>query len=127
MGYDYRCTALNIRCPKCGEWHSPYNKCPHCGYTTKLNESIKHSIEHDLYTHQDYERSHPDRLICGICGSVYNRYKYEKEGILRKCLPKILFEGNPILVTCLEFIDLRIIMVLKYIDKLKRFKYISWY
>lgn len=57
----------------------------------------------------------------------FNKYDYAKEGILRRCLPKILFKGNSILVTFLQLIDIRIIMILKYVDKLKRFKYISWY
>ena len=56
-----------------------------------------------------------------------NKYNYLEEGILRKCLPKIMFEGNSVFVTFLQLIDLRIIMLFKYIEKLKRFKYISWY
>ena len=56
-----------------------------------------------------------------------NKYNYEKNGILNKTLPKILFKGNSILVTFLQLIDLRIIMLLKYVDRLKRFKYITWY
>jgi len=56
-----------------------------------------------------------------------NRYDYETNGILNKCLPKILFKGNSILVTFLQLIDVRIIMCLKYIDKLKHFKHITWY
>ena len=56
-----------------------------------------------------------------------NKYDYEKECILNKCLPKILFKGNSILVTFLQLIDLRIIMCLKYIDKLKHFKHVTWY
>lgn len=56
-----------------------------------------------------------------------NRYDYAREGILNKCLPKILFKGNSILVTFLQLIDLRIIMCLKYIDKLKHFKHVTWY
>lgn len=55
------------------------------------------------------------------------KYNYEKEGILTKSLPKILFKGNAILVTFIQFIDLRCIMLFKYIDKLKHFKWISWY
>lgn len=54
-----------------------------------------------------------------------NRYRYEEDGILTKCLPKILFKGNTILATFLQLIDLRLIMIFKYIDKLKKFKYIS--
>lgn len=56
-----------------------------------------------------------------------NKYDYAKNGILNKTLPKILFKGNSILVTFLQLIDLRIIMLLKYVDRLKRFKYINWY
>jgi len=56
-----------------------------------------------------------------------NRYDYAKNGILNKTLPKVLFKGNSILVTFLQLIDLRIIMLLKYVDRLKRFKYITWY
>lgn len=56
-----------------------------------------------------------------------NKYDYANEGILTKCLPKIMFKGNSIFVTFLQLIDLRFIMLFKYIDKLKSFKYISWY
>lgn len=58
-----------------------------------------------------------------------HKYNYEKNGILRKCLPKILFrpQGNIVLVTFLQLIDARLIVLLKYIDKLKKFKYIANY
>jgi len=56
-----------------------------------------------------------------------NKYDYAHYGILNKTLPKILFKGNSILVTFLQLIDLRIIMLLKYIDKVKQFKWISYY
>lgn len=52
-------------------------------------------------------------------------YDYEKHGILTKCIPKILFKGNTILVTFLQLIDLKCIMLFKYIDKVKHFKNIS--
>lgn len=55
------------------------------------------------------------------------KYDYASEGILTKSLPKILFKGNSIFVTFLQLIDLRLIMLFKYIDRLKRFKWISWY
>lgn len=55
------------------------------------------------------------------------KYDYATEGILNKTLPKILFKGNSILVTFLQLIDLRIIMLFKYIDKLKQYKWIAWY
>lgn len=64
---------------------------------------------------------------------AYNRteeapkYNYAKEGIFSKTLPKILFKGNAILVTFLQLIDARLIMMFKHIDKIKRFKWISWY
>ena len=54
-------------------------------------------------------------------------YDYAKEGILTKTLPKILFKGNSILVTFIQLIDIRLIMMFKYIDRLKRFKWITWY
>ena len=54
-----------------------------------------------------------------------NRYNYEKNGILNKVLPKILFKGNSIFVTFLQLIDLRLILMFKYIEQLKKFKYIS--
>ena len=44
-----------------------------------------------------------------------NKYDYAKNGILSKTLPKVLFKGNSILVTFLQLIDLRIIMLLKYL------------
>ena len=56
-----------------------------------------------------------------------NRYRYEEDGILTKCLPKILFKGNTILTTFLQLIDLRLVMMFKYIDRLKHFKNISKY
>lgn len=57
----------------------------------------------------------------------YEAYDYEKNGILTKTLPKVLFKGNSIFVTFLQLLDVRIIMILKYIDKLKHFKHISFY
>ncbi len=54
-------------------------------------------------------------------------YDYEQHGILEKCLPKLLFKGNSILVTFLQLIDMRIIMMFKYIDRLKEFKNIAHY
>lgn len=55
------------------------------------------------------------------------KYDYASNGILSKTLPKILFKGNAILVTFLQLIDLRLIMLFKYIDRVKRFKWITWY
>lgn len=57
----------------------------------------------------------------------FPKYDYGTDGILNKTLPKILFKGNVILVTFLQLIDLRLIMLFKSIDKIKRFKWISWY
>lgn len=54
-------------------------------------------------------------------------YDYASEGLLKKTLPKILFKGNPLLVSYLQMIDMRLIMMFKYIDKLKHFKHITWY
>jgi len=57
----------------------------------------------------------------------FEKYDYASEGILKRTLPKILFKGNVILVTFLQLIDLRLIMLFKYIDKIKKFKWISNY
>ena len=56
-----------------------------------------------------------------------NKYDYVKYGILRLCLPKILFAGNSILVSFIQLIDMRLIMMFKYIDKIKNFKNIAQY
>lgn len=59
---------------------------------------------------------------------AFNKYyDYASYGILSKCLPKILFKGNPVLVSFLQLIDIRLIMLLKYVDKLKHFKNILHY
>lgn len=79
---------------------------------------IKQSI---TYKHEAYEDIRKYNRL------GYNKYDYEKNGILIKCLPKILFKGNSLLVTFLQLIDIEILMILKYVTKLKRFKYISWY
>lgn len=76
---------------------------------------IKHGTDFKYQRNKNYENT----------GN--NKYDYAKDGILRRCLPKILFKGNPILVSFLQIIDLRLIMLLKYIDKLKKFKYIAFY
>lgn len=58
-----------------------------------------------------------------------NRYYYDyaKYGILTRCLPKILFSANPVLVSTIQLIDMKLIMLFKYIDKLRDFKKISSY
>ena len=56
-----------------------------------------------------------------------NKYDYEKYGVLAMTLPKILFKGNSIFVTFLQLLHLRIIMMLKTVDKIKYFKRISDY
>jgi len=55
------------------------------------------------------------------------KYNYAKFGILTKSLPKVLFKGNQILTTFLQLIDMRCIMLFKNIDKVKRYKWITWY
>lgn len=58
-----------------------------------------------------------------LCGD--NKYDYSKNGILNKCLPKILFKGNSILVTFLQLIDMRLVLMFKYCDRIKYFKDIT--
>lgn len=56
-----------------------------------------------------------------------NKYNYSKNGLLNKCIPKILFKGNSLLVTFLQLIDVKCVMLFKYIDTLKNFKNITSY
>lgn len=87
-------------------------------YNKKLNYKImdiKNSVEYRFDEYKKYD----------FLGD--NKYDYAKDGILIRCLPKILFKGNSIFVTYLQLIDLRLITMFKYIDKIKQFKYISWY
>ena len=77
----------------------------------------------DIKNSQDYEHNYLTKW--DISGDL--KYKYEEEGILKKCIPPILFRGNTILATFLQLLDLRIIMTLKYVDRIKKFKYISRY
>lgn len=82
----------------------------------------------DIKQSTDYRYSMYENMeIYNNLGS--NKYDYEKEGILRKCLPKILFRpnGNIVLVTFLQLMDARIIVLMKYVDKLKQFKWIMNY
>jgi len=81
---------------------------------TQFNMDIKQNIEF----REDYLR------LYNRTGD--NRYDYSKNGVLEKILPKVLFRGNAILVTFLQLIDVRIITMMKYIDKLKHFKHISY-
>lgn len=55
------------------------------------------------------------------------KYNYAEDGILRRCLPHIFFKSNNLLLTLIQLIDLRLIMLFKYIDRLKNFKDITQY
>lgn len=54
-------------------------------------------------------------------------FDYGYEGILYRCLPKILFKGNPSITAFLQLIDMKIILMFKTIDRLKHFKNIASY
>ena len=77
---------------------------------------IKNSLDYRTYRYTQYN-NYGDKKV----------YDYGKNGILKLCVPKILFKGNPTLVSFLQLIDMRCIMIFKYIDKLKKFKHISQY
>lgn len=81
---------------------------------------IKQSSEYRITKYEDIKQYN---------NNGNNKYDYAKNGILIKCLPKILFRpnGNTILVTFLQLIDARIIVLLKYIEKLQKFKWITNY
>ena len=77
----------------------------------------------DVKTTNGFRKHNIERLKI----DAYQEYDYEKNGILCKCLPKILFSGNAVLVSFLQLIDLRLIMMFKSIDKIKHFKNIARY
>ena len=76
----------------------------------------------DIKTDTDY-RHHNFKYF----NTAPSPYDYAKYGILYKCLPKILFSGNKILVSFLLLIDMRLIKLFKYIDTIKNFKNIAKY
>lgn len=55
----------------------------------------------------------------------FQKYDYGYEGILYKCIPKILFKGNSNLTAFLQMIDMRLILMFKTIDKIKHFKNVA--
>lgn len=76
----------------------------------------------DIQNSKNFVRTRKDRY--NILGSA--KFDFEKYGILNRCIPKILFKGNTLLASFLQLIDMRIVMQIKYIDKLKHFKHITW-
>lgn len=54
-------------------------------------------------------------------------YDYASKGILRKCLPSVIWGANPVLVSFLQLIDMELIMLFQYITRLKSFKKIEDY
>ena len=77
----------------------------------------------DVKTTNDFRKHNIERLK--LDGSLV--YDYEKNGILCKCIPKVLFSGNAVLVSFLQLIDMRLIMMFKAIDKIKYFKNVARY
>lgn len=57
----------------------------------------------------------------------FNKYDYMREGILNKVLPKILFKGNPILVSFFQLIDVQLISMFKSIQSVEKYKHITNY
>ncbi|MBO5003824.1 MAG: hypothetical protein J6D03_00855 [Clostridia bacterium] len=77
---------------------------------------IKNSLDFRTYRYTQYDNIGKAR-----------KYDYARNGILRLCVPKTLFtRGNTVLITFLQLIDMRTIMLFKYIDKVKQFKYFTW-
>ena len=76
---------------------------------------IKNSLDFRTYRYTQYNNN-----------GKAKRYDYARNGIIRLCVPKFLFSGNTLLVTFLQLIDMRCIMLFKYIDRLKQFKYFTW-
>lgn len=76
---------------------------------------IKNTIEYKYERERQYNKN------------ILNKYDYEKDGILHRCLPKVLFKGNPVLTTFLQLLDLRLILLLKAIRCVEHYKHISSY
>lgn len=77
----------------------------------------------------DFKQGHDFRYhrIARTNNIGHNEYDYAYEGILTKSLPKILFKGSPTLTAFLQLIDMRLIMMFKTIDCIKKFKHITSY
>lgn len=57
----------------------------------------------------------------------YSEYDYQRDGLLKHLLPKIIVESqNPILKFILNYVETSLIFLMKYVDKLKNFKNIHW-
>jgi len=54
-----------------------------------------------------------------------NAYDWERDGIMRKCIPTFLFRASPVLVTFIQLIDMRLILLMKAIGRIKEFKHVS--
>lgn len=63
----------------------------------------------------------------GINTFQKSKYDYEKNGILTKVLPRILFKSNPKLVAFLQLIDMQLISMFKSIRSVEKFKHITNY
>lgn len=75
---------------------------------------IKNNVDYRTYKYTMYN------------DTGHHPYDYTRYGILTKSMPKILFKGNPVLVTFLQFIDARLVVLFKTIDKLKHFKHYTY-
>lgn len=56
-----------------------------------------------------------------------NTYHYEIDGVLPLVLPRILFQGNPILASFLQLIDCMLVNMMKTVEKVKNYKNITSY
>lgn len=57
----------------------------------------------------------------------YKPYDYEKNGLLNKILSNVIVStNNSILKNILLYYEKSLILLLKYVDKLKNFKNIHW-
>lgn len=56
-----------------------------------------------------------------------NKHRYELDGVLPLVLPSIMFKGSPILTSFLQLIDSMLVNMMKTIEKVKTYKYITNY
>jgi len=77
----------------------------------------------------DHKQSLDYRFLqyCKNTDTKFNKYDYMREGILNKVLPKILFRGNPTLVSFLQLIDVQFISMFKSIQSVEKYKHITNY
>ena len=77
------------------------------GYTCKMTEQIQKDVSQMVTVYDENGK------IIFTNKTFKKLYDYARNGILNKTLPKVLFKGNYILVSFLQLIDMRLVMLFK--------------